>query len=73
MTYAPRLLPERDAAAYLGVSPSTLRKLPLRRRMLGGKRLFDRADLDAYADALPYEGGGEVANTCDAAFGIGAR
>jgi len=51
-----RLLGEREAAAYLGVSPGTLRKLGLPRRMLGARRLYDVADLDGFADALPYEG-----------------
>jgi hypothetical protein len=54
--FAPRLMPAPQAAHYLGVSVSTLRGLGLPRRRLGGKRVYDRADLDAYADALPYEG-----------------
>lgn len=55
--FAPRLMPAPQAAHYLGVSASTLRGLGLPRRELGTKRLYDRRDLDAYADALPYEGG----------------
>ncbi|MGZ9812312.1 helix-turn-helix domain-containing protein [Pseudoroseicyclus sp. H15] len=65
----PRLLPSPLAAAYLGVSESTLRTLSIPRKELGAKRLYERADLDAYADALPYEHGGEGSNTCDGAFG----
>lgn len=63
----PRLMPANRAAAYLGVSPSTLRKLPIPRRCIGSKRLYDRIDLDAYADSLPNEG--EERNTCDEVFG----
>jgi len=65
--FAPRLMPAPRAAHYLGVSESTLRGLPIPRRQLGGKRLYDKFDLDAYADALPVEGGEEV-DTCAALF-----
>ena len=50
----PRLMPAPLAASYLGVSASTLRKLDLPRKTLGAKVLYERADLDAYADSLPY-------------------
>ncbi len=46
------LLTVRVAAAYLGVSPGTLRawdaqgKLPARRHPINGYRLYDRAALD---------------------------
>jgi len=66
--FPPRLMPAPAAAHYLGVSPSTLRLLPIRRRALGAKRVYDKADLDAYADSLPYDGSSE-GNTCDAIFG----
>lgn len=66
MDYTPRLLPIAQAAQYLGVSASKLRTMPIRRKMLDGKRLYDRIDLDAYADALPIEQG--EANSCDVAF-----
>ncbi len=56
MSFAPRLLPAPMAAAYLGVSETLLRSLKLPRRMLGGKRLYDRLTLDEYASALPTEG-----------------
>lgn len=61
-------MPAPQAAHYLGVSVSTLRALGLPRRTLGAKRVYDKADLDAYADALPYEAS-ERENSCDAAFG----
>ena len=64
-SFTPRLMPAPQAAHYLGVSESTLRKLPLPRKVLGGKRLYDRIELDAYADALATEGTAEVTNTCD--------
>lgn len=54
---APRLLPGPLAAQYLGISSSTLRKLPIPRKESGAKRLYDVRDLDDYADSLPYEGG----------------
>lgn len=66
MDFPPRLLPIAQAAQYLGVSASKLRAMPIRRKMLDGKRLYDRIDLDAYADALPVEQG--EANTCDQVF-----
>lgn len=66
----PALLGEADAARYLGIGRTTLRRLGLKRRALGDRRLYDRRDLDAFADALPYEGEGGTgrANTCDKAF-----
>lgn len=54
--FAPRLMPAPAAAHYLGVSESTLRTLDIPRRALGAKRLYDRRDLDRYADSLPIEG-----------------
>ena len=69
ITFAPRLLPAPEAAAYLGVSASTLRTLPIPRRALGAKRLYDRLDLDAYASSLPIHG--EEDDECDKAFGLG--
>ena len=66
LTFAPRLLAAPEAATYLGVSATTLRTLPIQRRKLGAKRLYDRHDLDAYASDLPTE---EMGNTCDQLFG----
>ena len=66
----PALLGERDAACYLGISPTSLRKLDLPRRTLGARRLYDRRDLDAFVDALPYEDEGDAeAEKCDRVFG----
>lgn len=69
ITFAPRLLGAAEAAAYLGVSASTLRGLPIPRRVLGGRRLFDRLDLDRYASDLPYDGDEPEENTCAGRFG----
>jgi len=72
-TPLPRLMKEPAAAAYLGVSPGTLRKSCLSRRVWGGLRLYDRHDLDEWADALPYEGDGHDGDAaCDDIFGLSA-
>ena len=66
----PALLGEIDAARYLGIGTTTLRGLGIKRKELGGRRLYDRRDLDAFADALPYEGEGKPkVNTCDVVCG----
>ena len=67
--FPPRLMPAPLAAHYLGVSEGTLRILDIPRRALKSKRVYDKADLDAYADSLPYEAG-RGATECDQAFGI---
>lgn len=75
LTYAPRLLPTPQAAAYLGISATKLRDLPLRPKRLDGKVVYDRLDLDSYADALPLDGEAawppaeEERNSCDEVFG----
>lgn len=71
LTFAPRLLGVSEAAAYLGVSATTLTSLPIPRRVLGRRRLFDRLDLDRYASDLPYEGAEPEINTCEGKFGRG--
>lgn len=63
LTFPPRLMQARLAAAYLGVSPTKFRTLGLPRKRIGGNVLFDRLDLDAYASAIEAEGEGE---TCEA-------
>ncbi len=68
-TFQPALMGEGDAAFYMGVSPGTLRKLPIRRKVLASRRLYDRRDLDAYRDGLPYEDENREVKSCDAAFG----
>ncbi|WP_335752787.1 DNA-binding protein [Sulfitobacter sp.] len=65
--FPPRLMPAPQAAHYLGVSESTLRTTSIPRKPMGSKRVYDRYDLDAYADSLPYEGKSEE-NTCDKVF-----
>jgi hypothetical protein len=60
LAFVPRLLAAPQAAAYLGVSETKLRALPIPRRMLDGKRLYDVRALDAYADDLPIEGDAPV-------------
>lgn len=73
VTFQPRLLGERAAAQYLGISPGTLRALDLPRRCIGRRRLYDRHALDDYADSLPSDAdmAPEEENTCDAAWGQG--
>lgn len=44
LPYQPRLLGAPEAAAYIGVSQSTLRDLGIPRRKLLGRRLYDRID-----------------------------
>lgn len=70
LDFAPRLLPAPAAAHYLGVSESMLRTLPIPRKVIRAKRLYDRLDLDAYASGLPTEGETEAENTCDSIFGV---
>ena len=72
ITFAPRLMAEPDAARYLGMSATTLRTLGLPRKELRSKRLYDRFDLDDYANTLPYEGKDDAAASAltDKAFGL---
>ena len=74
---SPRLLGARDAAFYLGVSESMLRSMskdgaaPVPKR-IGRRLVWDREDLDAFAEELPYEGEGKQrkeVQECDKAFG----
>ena len=70
--FPPRLMSAPVAAHYLNVSESFLRTLPIPRRVIRSRRLFDKADLDAYADSLPYEGGEDArCAEVDAMFGLG--
>ncbi|MBV0893357.1 helix-turn-helix domain-containing protein [Paracoccus sp. Z118] len=72
LTFQPRLMGAPEAAAYVGISQTTLLELGIPRRMLRGRRLFDRLDLDAYAGGLPYDQQDEAseASECDKAFGL---
>jgi hypothetical protein len=64
----PRLMRPAVAAAYLGISESLLRTLPLVPRRMGERVVvYDRNDLDAYADALPYGGTAGEDQRCDEA------
>lgn len=60
----PRLLGVEQAAAYLSLSPKTIRNglardaerpFPVKPKRYGRRVLFDIRDLDAYVDALPSE------------------
>lgn len=53
----PRMLSAAQAAAYLGVSPPTLARLRLPVCRIGGRVLFDRRQLDAWADAQAARAG----------------
>lgn len=78
LPYPPALMGETSAAAYLGVSASTLRTMadageapaPVYVRT---RRLYRRADLDAWVASLPSVGEtveSEAAARCDAVFGV---
>lgn len=75
LTFPPRLLSSVSAAAYLGISESTLRTLGLPRRIIGTRRLYDRHDLEAFADGLEIESGEadqlqKDQAECDRLFGL---
>lgn len=48
----PRLMGEADAAAYLSIGTTTLREKGPKPKKLGQRSLWDRRDLDRFADAL---------------------
>lgn len=48
----PRLMREDQAAAYLSIGATTLREKGPAPRELGRRRLWDRHDLDRWADRL---------------------
>lgn len=55
-TVTPRLMRDRKAAEYLGISERKLRALrEIPRKKKDGMVFYDRHDLDAFADDLPYE------------------
>lgn len=71
ISFAPRLMRSTEAAAYLGISPSRLATLDIPHKQDGRCRLYERADLDDYADGIPYaDASKEEADTCDALFGV---
>lgn len=48
----PRLMAAPLAAAYIGLSENTLRAVGPKPREVGKRRLYDRIDLDRWADRL---------------------
>lgn len=50
--YAPRLMGEAEAARYLSIGTTTLRKHGPQAKRLGRRILYDVRDLDRWADAL---------------------
>lgn len=48
----PRLMTEKFAAAYFGVSTVTFRALDIKPLRFGRRVVWDRQDLDRYADRL---------------------
>lgn len=54
--FTPRLMHMAAAARYIGVSVGTLDKLGIPRKIVRQTPKYDRFDLDAYIDGLPYEG-----------------
>lgn len=67
---SPRLLRRERAAAYLDISIGSFDKLVREGalpapKVLHSFKVWDRSDLDAMADALPYEG---ESSTCDASW-----
>jgi hypothetical protein len=65
----PRALSLKDAAAYIGLSPKTLRNrtgprapnpFPVKPRYYGGKPLFLVDELNAFLESLPTSGGEQI-------------
>ncbi len=72
----PRLMGERLAAAYLGIGASTLREHGPRPRKFGARTLYDRRDLDRWADALdgqPLDQADREAEADEVAARVAAR
>lgn len=65
----PRLMSAELAAAYVGISETTFRELaPVSAKAIGRRRLYDRKDLDRWADALdgqPLDAGEEESHKRD--------
>jgi hypothetical protein len=59
---APRLLTERDAAAYLSIPVAGVRRLEAGRVVLDGRVRWDRVALDEWLDALRGRGPQSAAN-----------
>jgi len=72
----PRLMRESLAAAYLGIGASTLREHGPKPRKFGSRTLYDRRDLDRWADALdgqPLDQPEREAEADDVAARVAAR
>lgn len=63
-TVLKRLFTVREAADYLGLAPRTIynrigpkskEPFPIPHKKFGKTVLFERKDLDSYADSLPYD------------------
>lgn len=61
----PRLLSKDMAAAYISLSVGTLGNLPIVVRRVGSRVLYDRHDLDRWADGLAAVGTPANANDAD--------
>ncbi|RKE53211.1 MULTISPECIES: helix-turn-helix domain-containing protein [unclassified Sphingomonas] len=62
----PRLMPLRLACAYFGVCDRTFRKLGIAPRRIGRRVLWDRHDLDRFADGMagmPHRSSDPMAGT----------
>ena len=72
----PRLMAAPLAAAYLGVGATTLREQGPQPKRLGARVLYDRRDLDRWADALdgqPLDPARRSAEGDDIAARVAAR
>lgn len=52
LPFWPRLMGEEMASRYLGIGTTSLRKKGPRPKSFGTRRLYDRLDLDRWADRL---------------------
>lgn len=72
-SFTPRLMSAPAASHYLGVSPSKLRNLGIPAKQDGGNVLYERGDLDEYADRIAYRNIGiSGTDECDEIFGRGS-
>lgn len=67
LPYWPRLLSRVQAAAYVGVAPSTFDGLGMISISIGARKLYDRKILDEWVDC--QTGGDEGYSIVDSAFG----
>lgn len=50
--YPPRLMNAEQAAAYFSISVNTFKALNIKPRSIGRRTIWDRLDLDRYADRM---------------------